>query len=347
VAAIGCSLKTLKEHLMPVSRRDLLGFAAGFTPLLAARAAANWRLATAYPEDTHHTVNLQWFSEKVAQSGPGAPLLEIHPNGKLVKPAEIFEAVRSGRVEAGEVIMSSQEKENPVFGIDSVPFLARNMEEARQLWTLSRDAVAQALQAKGLQLLYAVPWPAQNLYTARPIEKLANMKGMKMRAYNPATQKIAELVGAEPTQIQVVDLPKAIEENRVEAMITSSWTGVQVQAWTRLANYYEVNAWIPKNMVFANKKVFDGLPLAVRRAMLARASDAETRGWAMSRSFASQYDAQLARQKVKVQEPSVYLQGELRRMGERLTREWVRGAGQESLAILLKFEQTRTAVAAR
>jgi TRAP-type C4-dicarboxylate transport system substrate-binding protein len=98
--------------------------------------------------------------------------------------------------------------------------------------------------------------------------------------------------------------------------------------------------------VFANRKLFDELSPSVRRAMLARAGEAETRGWAMSRSFASQYDQQLARQKVKILEPGVYLQGELRRMGERLTREWVRGAGQQSLAILLKFEQTRTAVAA-
>jgi len=332
---------------MGISRRNLLGFAAGFTPWLAAHGQAAWRVATAYPDDTHHAVNLQWYVERVAQIGAGAPQLEVHPNGKLVKPAEIFEAVRSGRVEAGEVIMSSVEKENPVFGIDSVPFLARNIEEARELWAISRDAVAQALQAKGLQLLYAVPWPAQNLYSARPIETLASLKGMKMRAYNPATHKIAELVGAEPAQIQVVDLPKAIEENRVEAMITSSWTGVQVQAWTKLAHYYEVNAWIPKNMVFANKRRFDDLPPAVRRAMLARAGEAETRGWAMSRSFAAQYDQQLARQKVKLLEPGIYLQGELRRMGERLTREWVRNAGPQALAILLKFEQTRAALAPR
>jgi TRAP-type transport system periplasmic protein len=332
---------------MALSRRNVLAFAAASVPLIGtAQTAAPWRLATAYPDDTHHTVNLQWFAEKVGQAGAGAPQIQVHPGGKLVKPAEIFEAVRSGKVEAGEVIMSSLEKENPVFGIDSVPFLVRNMEEARELWSISRDAVAKALDAKGLQLLYAVPWPAQNLYTSKPIERLADLKGLKMRAYNPATHKIAEMVGAQPTQIQVVDLPQAIDENRVEAMITSSWTGVQVQAWTRLANYYEVNAWIPKNVVFVNRKAFDGLPPAVRRAMLARAGDAETRGWAMSRSFASQYDTQLTKQKVKIQEANVYLRGELRRLGEKLTREWVGSAGPQSLAILLKFEQTRAAVAA-
>ncbi|HET6829429.1 MAG TPA: TRAP transporter substrate-binding protein DctP, partial [Ramlibacter sp.] len=213
----------------------------------------------------------------------------------------------------------------------------------RELWSISRMAVSQALAAEGLQLLYAVPWPAQNLYSVRPVQSLADLRGLKMRAYNPATQKIAELVGAQPTVIQVVDLPKAIDEGRVESMITSSWTGVQAQAWTRMSNYYEVNAWIPKNVVFVNKAAFDALPVAARQAMLSRASDAETRGWALSRSFAMQYDQQLTRQKVRINEPGVYLRDELRRMGERLTREWVRGAGQQSLAILLKFEQGRTA----
>lgn len=327
---------------MGITRRSAMIFAAGAAPLFEARAqAATWRVATAYPEDTHHTENLQWYAQRLAAGATGIPPLEVHAGGKLVKPAEIFEAVRSGRVEAGEVIMSSLEKEDAVFGIDSVPFLVRNMDDARELWAMSRAAVAKALHAKGLQLLYAVPWPAQNLYTARPIQALADLKAMKMRAYNPATQKIAELVGAEPTLIQVVDLPKAIDEGRVDAMITSSWTGVQVKAWTRLANYYEVNAWIPKNMVFVNKAKFDALPAAARGILLARASDAETRGWGLSRSFALQYDQQLTRQKVRIHEPGVYLRDELRRLGERLTREWVRGAGPQSLAILLKFEQAR------
>jgi TRAP-type C4-dicarboxylate transport system substrate-binding protein len=332
---------------MQISRRHLLSLAASLAPFAGANATPQWRIATAYPEDTHHTQNLQWFVQKLAQAGVGAPTMQVHAAGKLVKPAEIFEAVRSGRVEAGEVIMSSQEKENPIFGLDSIPFLVRNFEDARELWTLSRDAVTQALEAKGLQLLYVVPWPAQNLYTARPIEKLTELKGTKMRAYNPATFKIAELLGAEPTQIEVVDLAKAIEENRVEAMITSGWTGVQVQAWTRLANYYQVNAWIPKNMVFVNKAVFDDLPAPMRRAMLTHAGEAETRGWGLARAAANHYEEQLAKQKVRVLEPSVYLRSELRRLGERLTRDWLRGASPQALAILLKFEQARTAVAMR
>src|SRR5688572_26005970 len=114
--------------LMQISRRHLLSLAASLAPFAGAHSAPQWRIATAYPEDTHHTQNLQWYVQKLAQAGTGAPAMQVHAGGKLVKPAEIFEAVRSGRVEAGEVIMSSLEKENPLFGLDSIPFLVRNFE---------------------------------------------------------------------------------------------------------------------------------------------------------------------------------------------------------------------------
>ena len=43
---------------------------------------------------------------------------------------------------------------------------------------------------------------------AKPVQSLADLKGIRMRAYNPATSMIAELLGAQPVTVQPAALPQ-------------------------------------------------------------------------------------------------------------------------------------------
>jgi TRAP-type C4-dicarboxylate transport system substrate-binding protein len=48
-----------------------------------------------------------------------------------------------------------------------------------------------------MKLLYSVPWPGQSLYSGQAGgHRDDDLKGTKMRAYNPATTRIAQLLGA-------------------------------------------------------------------------------------------------------------------------------------------------------
>ncbi|MDK7179110.1 hypothetical protein QP445_16960, partial [Micrococcus luteus] len=68
---------------------------------------------------------------------------------------------------------------------------------------------------------------------------------MRMRAYSPQTERLAQLSGAVPTQIEATDVAQAFSTGRVNAMITSSSTGVNSAAWDFLKYYYDVQAFLP------------------------------------------------------------------------------------------------------
>jgi TRAP-type C4-dicarboxylate transport system substrate-binding protein len=332
----------VKMHLQTMARTlSAIGIVL-CTHFAAHAATTQVNLATAYAADSFHTTNLQQFADDVKKATDGQVLLKLHPAGTLLKPTEIFEGVRQGKAEAGEVIMSSLAKEIPIFGMDALPFIVSGYDDARRMWEVSRPAVEKALSDRGLQLLYAVAWPPQNLYSAEAITTMKDFKGLRMRTYNPATVRIAELIGAKPVTIQVIDLSKSIAEGKLDLMLTSSWTGVETKAWSGMQHYYKVTAWLPKNVVFISKKVFDPLDAETKKKIFALAATAEQRGWKLSQDSNQNFEEQLAGHKVHVANIDPFIRRYLDRIGENLAREWLKQAGNDELQVLLRYTTERS-----
>nr|WP_314627890.1 TRAP transporter substrate-binding protein [uncultured Noviherbaspirillum sp.] len=305
-------------------------------------AAIDIDLATAYAADNFHTRNIQQFADDVRAASEGRVNIRVHAGGRLLKPTDIFSGVRNGKAEAGEVIMSSLQKEELLFGMDSLPFIVSGYDDAKRMWTAARPAVEQAMDRRELMVLYAVPWPPQNLYSVEQVDTIRDFSGRAMRVYNPTTERIAELVGARTVSVQAVDLSKAISGKRVELMLTSSGTGVDTKAWRAMNYYYKVNAWLPKNMVFIRKEAFWRLAPADRKVMLDAARVAEARGWQLSQESDLGFEKQLAANRIKVAGMDFMIRSYLDRVGETVAREWLKKAGTTELQVLLKYTTERS-----
>src|SRR4029079_1893735 len=151
---------------------------------------------------------------------------------------------------------------------------------------------------------------------------LEDMKGLKWRAYNVGTSRIAELVGAQPVTIQAAELPQALAPGVVTAFMTSASTGYDSKAWESMTHFYDTQAWIPKNVTFVNKAAFDALDKPAQDAVLKAAAAAEARGWKMSEDKTAWYMEQLKANKMNVGPPSAELKSGLQKVGEQLTADW-------------------------
>jgi TRAP-type transport system periplasmic protein len=311
------------------------------TSAVAVPGVITWKLATGYRAESFHTQNIDAFAVEVAQATNGQLKIEISPNNSLVKLAEIPEAVSSGKVHAGEAIMSGMGKDVPLAGADGVPFVVSTYADVKRLWTLQRPGIDREFAKRGLKALYAVPWPPQGLYTNKPIKDTKDLNGLKMRTYNPTTVRIAQLVGATPVDVPMVQVGQALAEGKMDAMITSAVTGVENRVWTGLKHYYELNAWFPKNIVFVNAKVFAELPPATQQAVLRSAAKAETRGFALSQSAATSATEELRKNGMKVESVPFELNRDLKRMGEKFSREWVTSVGNAANEVFIPYYASR------
>ncbi|WP_244868050.1 TRAP transporter substrate-binding protein [Vannielia litorea] len=309
-------------------------FAGALAALAAPLAAESWDMPTPYGDSVFHTANIIEFAADVGEATGGELEITVHSAGSLFAHPEIKDSVRRGLAPIGELLMSRLANEDAIFAIDSIPFLASNYDEAEKLWAASRPMVEEKLAAQGLTLLFAVPWPGQSLYTKEPVESTADLEGAAFRAYNNATERLAQLMGAVPTQIETGDIPTAFSTGRADAMITSPSTGVSSQAWDFVSTYTELQAWLPKNMVVVNTGAFEALPEEVQAAVMEAAAAAETRGWEMSKAETAEKVAELEANGMAVMMPSDTLKGELAAIGETMTAEWLEEAGEEGQSVV-------------
>lgn len=313
--------------------------AASLAPVAAAQV--KWDLPTAYPATNFHTENLQQFVTDVERASGGKLKIALHPNASLFKAPEIKRAVQGGQVQAGEILLVNFENEDPMYGIDGIPFLATSYDASFKLYKASRKAIEDRLAKQGIKLLYTVPWPPQGIFTNRTLNSGADMKGLKWRAYSPATSKIAELVGAQPVTVQAAEVSQALATGVIDSMMTSGATGLDSKTYETIKKFYDTQAWIPKNAVIVNQKAFDALDKPTQAAVLKAAADAEARGWKVSADKNAWYLDQLKAKGMTIVVPSDQLVADLRKVGNYMLAEWQRKAGDDGRKVIEAYRAQR------
>ncbi len=318
--------------------KQMIGLAAGLVLAAGAAQAENWDMPMAYADSNYHTQTGKAFAECVGTATGGEITITVHASGSLFKGNEIKRAVQTGQAPIGERLLSAHENENKIFGIDSVPFLATNFEASDKLWAAAKPSIEKILDEQNLVLLYAVPWPPQGLYFKKDVNSVADMQGVKFRSYNTATARLAELTGMLPVQIEAAEISQAFATGVAESMISSGATGYDRKVWEHLTNFYEVDAWMPRNTVFVNKDVWNGVSNANKNAIRGCADLAAYAGYWRAVQYTDFTLKGLADNGMKVQKAGEQLQADLNKIGETMSAEWMAAAGDEGKAIVDKFK---------
>jgi len=317
-----------------MKRLFAIAVAIGFALALPAAAQTKWDLPTAYPPNNFHTENISQFANDVDRASGGKLKIQVHPGASLYKAPEIKRAVQGGQAQAGEILLVNFENEDPLYGIDGIPFLATSYGDALRLYKASKKALDDKLAKQGMKLLFTVPWPPQGIYTKRTLNSAGDMQGLKWRAYSPSTSKIAELVGAQPVTVQAAEVPQALATGVIDSYMSSGATGYDSKTYEYIKNWYDTQAWLPKNAVIVNKKAFDALDKPTQAALLKAAAEAEVRGWKLSEEKNGWYVTQLKGKGMNIVKPSDQLTADLRKVGNHMLAEWQRKAGDEGRKVI-------------
>jgi TRAP-type C4-dicarboxylate transport system substrate-binding protein len=322
-----------------MSMRSAVAIGLGLLLPAVAGAAESWDMPMAYPDSNFHTATGKAFAECVGKESGGELQITVHGNGSLFKGNEIKRAVQTGQAPIGERLLSAHENENAVFGFDAVPFLATSFADSARLWKAAQPTLEQVLAQQNLVLLYAVPWPPQGLYAKKDINAASDLRGVKFRAYNAATAKLAELTGAVPVQIEAAELSQALATGVAESFISSGSTGWDVKVWEHLDHFYDVQAWLPRNYVFANKDALEALPDGSRKALTGCAAKAAQSGELEAQKLSAYYLEQLAAKGMKVAAPGGQLKADLQKLGQTMTEEWLAKAGENGKTIVEAYRR--------
>ena len=297
-------------------------------------AQTTWNMATAYAPGNFHTENLVQFAADVEKATAGKLKITVHANASLFKAPEIKRAVQGGQAQAGEILLVNYENEWPIFGVDGLPFLADSYDEAQKLYKITKPIIDRKLAEQGMLSIMMVPWPPQGIYTKRPLNSVADMKGLKWRAYSPSTARLAELVSAQPVTVQAAELSQALATGVVDSYISSGSTGFDSKTYEHVKMFYDTQAWVPKNAVLVNRAAFNALDKPTQDALMKAAGEAEARGWKVSQEKNGWYLDQLKARGMSILKPSPQFAGELKKIGDVMVADWLKKAGPEGQAIV-------------
>jgi TRAP-type C4-dicarboxylate transport system substrate-binding protein len=310
-----------------------LALACGLS-ITPAMAQTKWDLAAAYPATNFHSENMAQLAGDVDKATGGKLKITLHANAALFKAPEIKRAVQGGQAQMGEILLANFQNEWQIFGADGLPFLADSYDESMKLYKVQKPVLEKKLAEQGMMLLYAVAWPPQGIYVKKPINSAADLKGVKWRAYSPATARIAELVGAQPVTVQAAELSQAMATGVIESYMSSGSTGFDTKTYEHIKNYYDTQAWLPKNAVIVNKKAFDALDKPTQDALLKAGAAAEARGWEMSKRVNTESMDKLKGFGVTIHQPSAQLKADMVKVGDTMLKEWLEKAGPEGKAMI-------------
>lgn len=306
-----------------------------------ASAQTRWIMATVSPENNYHTRNIREFTREVEELTQGKLTFQLHTSSSLLSMPQMKRGVQSNQVQLGEFLLSSYANEDAFYEVDGIPFLTNSWEDSLLIQRLSDEYVKNRLARNNLTVLATVPWPSQGFYTNKPIIGLSDLRGLRMRVYNPMTNRMASLLGANPVSVTAPEVPQAFATNIINSMITSAQTGVDSAAWDYSRYFVDFGGMRNRNVIVVNTNSFRALQPDIRNALVAAGQKASERGIALAKEQEIAAANRLRERGVQTSNASPQLLAELQTVGDQLLQDWINRAGPEGRAMIEQYNQLR------
>lgn len=323
---------------MKVLAKILTTTALAAASTLPALAADKWDMPIAYAASNFQSETGAEFAKCVTTGTGGEIEIVTHPSGSLFPGAQIKRAIQTGQVPIGDRMLSAHENENPLFGFDSIPFLATSFDDADKLWRAAKPVIEKLLTDQNLTLLYSAPWPPQGLYFKNEVNSVADMEGVRFRSYNNAASRLAELTGMLPVTIEEPEISQAFATGVADSMVSSGATGYDRRVWESLNYFYEVDAWLPRSYTLVNSRVWEGVSEQNKNVIHACAELAEYAATWRAKEYTSFPLQGLIDGGMTVARASEQMVDELREIGVIMTNEWLEATGEDGAAIIEAFK---------
>ena len=307
--------------------------------LSGAARAVSLDMTNEYEANSIHGEGDRFFADRVREISGGEVEIILHPGGALgLKSKDHLDAVSDGVVPIADTLGGALAGANPLFLASSLPFLARNPGEARELYLAAKPAYERFFAANNQILLYASPWPPSGVWSEAPVDNAEKLAGLKIRTYDANGTRTFIQAGAAPIQLSWADVVPQLATGGVAAVLTSAEGGVNASFWEHLQSFTEINYAMPLNFVHMSRDAFDGLTAPQRDAVLRAAADADARNWkAMEARVQGNYKTLAEKGVTIARDISPEMRARLSDAAKKVADEWLEKTGENGRAILDEF----------
>jgi tripartite ATP-independent transporter DctP family solute receptor len=218
------------SRYLPLARGILLGAALAMVSSAAFAQKREFSFAYDQPKNSGYGIGAEMFSKKLTELSKGTLSINQYPGAQLGTEAQTLQKVQTGDIDFVMLSTANASTAQPESGVFSIHFIFR--DEAHAIKVLGDPAVIAAMKElyaakmKGAHMLGLGSQGLRHMYGKKPVEKVADVKGAKIRVQATVTEDtLFPAYGA-----QVVHMPFG-------EVYTSLQTGVVDMAENGINNY--------------------------------------------------------------------------------------------------------------
>src|ERR1700694_209065 len=260
-----------------------LGLAgASWSPAGQAQEARHFRFAYDQPRNTGYSIAGDIFAEKLKELSKGTMLIDQYPGAQLGQEPQVLQLMKAGAVEFCISAAANAATLTPQAGVMSLHFLFRSEDHLKK--ALADPKVVKAVRemidatVQGAHAIALATLGLRNIYSKKPIAKVEDMKGLKVRVQATATEDLMfPVYGAQTVHMPFGSVYTSLQTGVVDV----AENGVNVY----LANkHHEVAPVLSmteheanNNLIWISDKLWKSLPAEQKKWVQAAADEVSRR----------------------------------------------------------------------
>ena len=242
---------------------------------VGAQAPVEWRFFTYFPPNDKPALLNKAFAEDVTKATGGKLKITVFAAGELpYKAADVVKAVAGNQVQMGDVAVGFAAGDVPEINVLALPFLCTSYDQFDKALP-AVQVVANDVLKKRFGIDVAIHWtmPPQNLWVNKPVNSIDDLKGMKVRVWNPEQVDMMRALGGSAVSITSAEVVPALERRIIDGAITSALSASDLRAYEIVKTGYMLNMTMGHQVTMVNSAELAKLPADLRRTFLAKAAE--------------------------------------------------------------------------
>lgn len=167
-----------------------------------------------------HTDVMQPFAQKVEEETNGRVKITIYPGGALGRPPQQYESAERGMVDIAFGLHGYTPGKFPLTSVVELPFMVPSAKVGSlMLWDLYKKFPAIRAEHKDVKVLWLWTHDTGQILSNKPIQKIEDLKGMKLRCPSATQKNLIEQLGATPVMMPISELYESLQKGVVEGTV--------------------------------------------------------------------------------------------------------------------------------
>ncbi len=225
-----------------------------------------------------------WLADELQKRTNGRVKVEVVSLPELgMTGFELIRVTRAGLVDISDVIPSYVAGDVPAIEAIDLPGLFKDLDTSVKAHEGFLPAMKKYEDKMGGIVLGGYLWPAQMIFSRKPVRGPEDLKGLKVRVYGTAQTEFAKALGMVPVSIPFAEVYTALERGTVDAGFTGTYPGFALK-WYEVTKYMvDVNHGPVQGLLVVSKRTWDKVSPDLRSTLTKLGEEFSQRGWELGR----------------------------------------------------------------